>query len=117
MSARTAAGRADPPPPRPSRRRPPLAPPPLAAHQTRTTHVRPQAEKLSGMSLTEGGGGSHAWSQMNTRNKERMKKWKQSSDFTVNKGKKGVGVPMREVEPPGIPTMSDVVMTRVLYVE
>ena len=94
------------PPPRPFRRRPPLAPPPLAAPiRPAPTTVRPEAEKLSGMSLTTVGGGSNEWNQMNTRNRDLMKRWRQSPDLAVNKGKTTVGVPMREVDP-GIPTMN-----------
>ena len=72
--------------------------------------VRREAEKSSGMSLTAEGGGSEEWSRMNIRNRDRMKAWKQSPDFMVNKGKTAVGVPMREVDP-GVPTMN------VLYVD
>ena len=59
--------------------------------------ARPEAEKVSGMSLTEQGGGSEEWAAMNHENREAMREWKRSPDKRVNKGKEHVGVPMTEV--------------------
>ena len=70
--------------------------------------ARPEAEKRSGMSLTKQGGGSDEWSTMNSKNKRAMQTWKKSPDQRVNKGKKNVGVPMREVP---------LEMPQVLYVD